>query len=143
MRLVPIIPKRKVFDTAVVQRMLQQQLDTSAEAIRQDMLKTVKTWKNKPNFMIKKMGKYGRIIMAKDKIYFFVSEGTSVRYATMTPNFQAKTAQGRYTAGAGRGGVLFVNKNKPRPGIKARKFDKQTVERWRGKLPKYFQLSTR
>ena len=58
-----------------------------------------------------------------DLIYFFLTRGTSVRYATMTPNFQSKTVPGRLSTRGGRGGVWFINKRQPRPGIKARNFD--------------------
>lgn len=67
--------------------------------------------------------------LIEHKIYFFVSGGTSVRYATMSQDWRSKTQPGRFAAGPGRGRVLFVNKRRPKPGIKARNFDKQIVKR--------------
>lgn len=71
------------------------------------------------------------IVTTEDKRYKFVDEGTKVRYATMSPNFVAKTKPKSLTAGRGRGGVLFVNKNRPRPGIKARGFTKLVTAKWK------------
>jgi len=75
-----------------------------------------------------------------DKIYEYLNDGTSVRYATMGPRFRAKTAPKRIKAGPGQSDVLYVNKNRPRPGIKARNFDKQIKKKLE---PEYFKLVSR
>lgn len=142
MRIIPIIPKGKVFDIRAMERALEDGMDKAAVDLKKDFQLTVKTWSDKPSFGIESK-KERRIVSAKNKIYFFVSEGTRVRYATMTPNFKAKTAPGRFQAGAGAGGVAYISKRRPRPGIKARKFDDQLVKRWRGKLPSYIKLETK
>lgn len=69
-------------------------------------------------------------VTTDDKRFLFVDEGTKVRYATMTPDFIAKTKPKSLKAGKGRGGLLFVNKKKPRPGIKARGFTKLVAKKW-------------
>lgn len=69
-------------------------------------------------------------VTTDDKRFLFVDEGTKVRYATMTPDFIAKTKPKSLKAGKGRGGLLFVNKKKPRPGIKARGFTKMVAKKW-------------
>ena len=143
MRITPIVPsKSPIPNDLTVSRAIQQGLNMAADALKQDFEKTVSTWNDKPTFLINKSGSppFSRVVSAKHKVYFFVSEGTRVRYATMTPNFQAKTAPGRFQAGAGAGGVAYISKKRPRPGIKARKFDKQLMERWRDKLPTYMKL---
>jgi hypothetical protein len=70
-----------------------------------------------------------RDVFIDHEIYFYVSGGTAVRYATMSPDWQSKTAPGRLSAGSGRGRVLYVSRNRPRPGIEARKFDEQIVKK--------------
>ena len=52
----------------------------------------------------------------------------------MTPNFKAKTSPSRYQAQAGAGGVAFISKLKPKPGIKARNFDTKTAKRMQPSL---------
>jgi len=62
-------------------------------------------------------------VSTDDTVYGFLNYGTSVRYATMTKGFVAKTKPGRISARAGSGRMAYVSKKKPRPGIKARNFD--------------------
>lgn len=50
----------------------------------------------------------------------WLDEGTRVRYATMSQDWKSKTKPGVLKSGRGRGKMLFVNKRRPRPGIKAR-----------------------
>lgn len=69
-------------------------------------------------------------VTTEDKRYLFVDEGTRVRYATMSPDFQAKTKVNSLIARRGRGRMLFVNKRRPRPGIKARNFTKLVHKKW-------------
>jgi hypothetical protein len=143
MRIIPIVPSKKpIPNNLTVSRAIQEGLNRAADALKEDFQKTVSTWNDKPTFLINKYGspRMSRVVSAKNKIYFFVSEGTRVRYATMTPNFIAKTAPGRFQAQAGAGGVAYISKKHPRPGIKARKFDEQLMKRWQDKLPTYMKL---
>lgn len=92
---------------------------------------SVATWDKKPSFTkdVKRIGALGTVqsvvgqVYTEDQVYFWLNEGTSVRYATMTPNFKAKTKPGRIRARSGAGGVAYVNRLIPRPGIKPRKWD--------------------
>lgn len=63
-----------------------------------------------------------------DAVYGYLNDGTRIRYATMTPNFSPKTRPGRVNAVAGSGGLAYVSKKRPRPGIKPRKFDELVVK---------------
>jgi hypothetical protein len=62
-------------------------------------------------------------VSTDDEVYGYLNYGTSVRYATMTKGFAAKTKPGRISARAGSGGLAYVSKRRRRPGIKARNFD--------------------
>jgi hypothetical protein len=75
-----------------------------------------------------------RLVVSRHKVYFFISGGTRVRYATMTPDFKPKTSPARYQARAGAGGVAYISKLKPRPGIKPRNFDTKTAKRMQPRL---------
>lgn len=52
----------------------------------------------------------------------YLEFGTRVRYATMTSDFVPKTKVGWLGSRAGRGGLSYVNKKRPREGIDERKF---------------------
>jgi hypothetical protein len=133
MKLTPIIPSKLPFDAKGHIKQIEEGLDKAAKETQKEMLKTVSTWKDKPDFVVDK-GKMERLVVSRNKIYFFVSGGTRVRYATMTPNFKAKTSPSRYQAQAGAGGVAFISKLKPKPGIKARKFDTKTAKRMQPRM---------
>lgn len=133
MKLTPIIPAKLPFDAKEHIRQIEEGLDKAAKETRKEMLKTVSTWKDKPDFVVEK-DKMTRLVVSRNKIYFFISGGTRVRYATMTPNFKAKTSPSRYQARAGAGGVAYISKLKPRPGIKPRNFDTKTAKRMQPRL---------
>jgi hypothetical protein len=136
-----IIPKR-LFSAAAIMDSVEEQLDKVALGIKADFEKTTKTWKNKPPFEIRKAA-FKRTIQTTNKIYYFVSGGTRVRYATMTPDFSPKTRPNYLGSVAGRGGLMYVSKKKPRPGIKAREFDKTIVMLWRTKIRAQFKLDVK
>ncbi len=117
------------FDKQKFVRVVGNFLDETARAMQADYYVTVKTWKHAVNFKIGKK-KYSREIYTNDPPYFFVSGGTSVRYATMTPGFRAKSSPQMIRSRAGRGGVMYINKNRPRPGIVARQFPKTINQKW-------------
>lgn len=106
--------------------------------------KTYRTWQHKPKFNNTVKATAKEIIgttetteaPSKSNPYPFVHSGTRVRYATMTPDFVAKTKVRVIGSGAGRGGVMFVDKRRPRPGIKARDF---TDEIKKIETPKFLQ----
>ena len=106
--------------------------DFASGELTDDFNETQKTFRRK--FDVETQDKSSRSRVAYDAfidepIYFFLSGGTAVRYATMSPDWKSKTQPGRLGAGAGRGRVLFVNKRRPRPGIKPRKFPEQIVKK--------------
>lgn len=114
-------------------------LDAFTELIREtieeadnDFEKTYETWRHNPGFQ-KDVDVSSKEIVGsvttEDPIYGFVTRGTAVRYATMTPGFVPKTQRRILGSGPGRGGVLYVSKRHPRPGIQAREFEQVVKER--------------
>lgn len=66
----------------------------------------------------------------------WLDQGTSIRYATMTRNFRAKTRVRIISSGPGSGGLNFVSRAVPRPGIQARFFDNEISRRLDPRLEK-------
>jgi hypothetical protein len=64
------------------------------------------------------------------KKYLWLDQGTKVRYAHMTKGFVSKTRTGQFKSWTGKGKMLFVNKKRPLPGIKPRKFTKALRDKW-------------
>jgi len=135
----PIKPSTQ-FRSSIFRAKLRETAEALAPKMAADMKKPTRTWQGdvvfETNVAIGAVaggkGKSGIAILVttEDKRYKFVDEGTKVRYATMSPNFRAKTKVNSLTASAGRGGMLFVNKKRPRPGIKARGFTKLVQKKW-------------
>lgn len=63
-----------------------------------------------------------------NEIYGYLNNGTKVRYATMTPDFESKTEPGFLGSKQGGGGLLYVDRRRPRPGIEGRHFDRMVAK---------------
>lgn len=135
------------FKSSTFRAQMKDAAERMAPGIEKDFAKTTRTWKEKPKFSREvKVGVAagGRLakqvtgsasgvsveVSTDSDVYRFVDEGTKVRYATMTPDFLAKTRPRWIGSRKGRGGLLFVNKKRPRPGIKAREFSKEIHKKW-------------
>jgi hypothetical protein len=120
------IKASRLKDEAMVKELLKG-IEKSGKAIKKDYEKTTATWRHKVNFeIISDLDPSGPEVLVgtEDKIYKFIDEGTSIRYATMTPDFQPKTVKRVIGSRGGRGGLLYVDTRRPRPGIEAREFSK-------------------
>jgi hypothetical protein len=132
------VPKSLIADPKRLTRAIDNGLNAAALGVQVDFNVTTQTWAGRPEFVIK-AGKFERYIYTLNKIYKFVSGGTRVRYATMTPDFGAKTAVGKIASFKGRGGMAYISKRHPRPGIKAREFAETIQEKWKKELPQVLQ----
>lgn len=95
---------------------------------------TVATWSSAPPFSARPADSGGtkRAYIGPTgdgaRIWNYLNRGTSIRYATMTPDFVPKTRVRNLRSGRGRGGVAYISRNRPRPGIKAREWTKVIKE---------------
>lgn len=110
-----------------------------APEIKRDFAATTATWEGeKPKFSHKAFLNNGnptlQILIGTGKgadKWNWLDKGTRVRYATMTPNFQGKTKVGFIGSFPGRGGLAYVDKRRPRPGIKPRGFRPAIERKWK------------
>lgn len=106
-----------------------EELQAVGEDMQKDFEKTTATWNNPPTFGVEQTpNRYVRVT-TDSAIYRYLDLGTRVRYATMSPDFVSKTKPDWISSRAGRGRVLFINRNHPRPGILARNFTVIIVKR--------------
>lgn len=141
----------KQFKSSTFRDKLRTRAERLAPQMSADMQKPTRTWKTPVEFKTdvnvgnaaggalakKVMGSASGVsvqVTTADKRYRFLDEGTKVRYATMSRGFQAKTRPNSLQARRGRGQALFVNKKRPRPGIKARHFTKLVHKLWQPKF---------
>lgn len=120
---------KKLFNIAAFQGKLATGLQVKAAIVQADFLIATESWDALPQTEIKSPSTYVKEITAKGLPFKFVNFGTKVRFATMTGDFIAKSKPGSMAAANGSGGVAFVNKNHPKPGIQARHFEKTIAEK--------------
>lgn len=92
------------------------------------------TWQSGGGFEINKKDTYTKEIATSEKPYIFINWGTTVRYAQLSPDWKSKSQPGQLPSGPGAGRVLFIDKSRPKPGIKPRRFDKLVADRIRSWL---------
>jgi len=83
------------------------------------------TWNHYPGFTYKteRNGDELRVtVSTDDEIFYYLDQGTSVRYATMTDDFEPKTSVGSLKSSRGAGGLAYVSTKNPHEGIAARNF---------------------
>lgn len=117
---------------------LQNTLTALGKDLLVDFEVTTQTWREQPPFAVAQDAS-SVTVSTDNAVYGYINDGTAVRYATMTPDFIAKTRVQWIGSGPGAGGVAFINKNRPRPGIKAREFDTEIKKKWDAILPDIIQ----
>jgi hypothetical protein len=160
------IPKKKLnFNIKGRSKAMRQALEEEG-AIHKRMLRfTTRRWQGtKPQFISKTTvsptklfvataprGKYpptGRSGSAK---WWYLEEGTEVRWALMSSDWRSKTRSGRLRSYGGSGKVLIVGRKAmskrniaPRPGIEARNWRAEVIRlrsrKFKGRLQREFNL---
>lgn len=118
-----IVPR--AFKVEPFRKELTATMEKFLDAVAKDYDKTEETRKEKAQFERKIEQKSDAIVgtyATSDKIVKFLDEGTKVRYATMSQDFEPKTRTRWLGSGPGAGKMLFISKKHPRPGIKARRW---------------------
>lgn len=133
-----LVPTHVALDTEAMLRAIENTLDGAARDIKIDFDVTTQTWRDRPEFTIDK-SEGRRVVSTDNEIYGYLDQGTSVRYATMGPDFAPKTRTGFIGSNAGRGGVVRVSRLHPRPGIQARKFADTIQKKWQPQMQVIFQ----
>lgn len=136
-RIEPIIPK-KLFDVPAGQVAKEKALESLAQKAKVKLEKPVADFDEPVEFTVK-VTRNGITITTTSRVYKFLNEGTRVRYATMSKNFSPKTRVGSFSSSRGRGGLLFVNRNKPMPGIVARGWTPIVQKEIQAEFPREFK----
>ena len=129
----PILPRKFKAD-AFDKAFRKTEEDTSRRTVR-EFKKTHQTWnEQRPTWRRDLRADFtsrGWQVDTSHLIYFFLNDGTRVRYAAMTPGFRPKTRVGFIGSVAGQGGFSHLNlRDPPGPnGIDARKWDEAIAKR--------------
>lgn len=124
-RMTPILPKGANPRTALAG--VRAAADETNRLLTQQFERTTRTWSNRPRFVSTVRESSSEVVAntgTENEIYGYINNGTPVRYATMTPDFVSKTVPRVLDSRRGAGGVQFISRAHPRPGIEAREFDR-------------------
>lgn len=144
--------KAKVFSPEVIHGVIRAEIEKFMEFPKGAMLRTVQTWQgDRPSWEVKVEQGSGGLVglllftgsgFGRQK-WRWLDQGTKVRYATMTPDFRAKTTPGAFWSGPGAGGLLYINKRRPRPGIAARNWSEKLVEEFGPAFDKWMDAAVK
>lgn len=140
--------KAKHFRPGLFRLEYLNEFQRTAPEIKKDFGKTFETWESeKPTVRHKAFLSEARNptlhITIDSKVWWYLEEGTAVRYATMSRDFQAKTVPNVIGSRPGRGRKLFVDKKRPRPGIKARRWRRAIERKWQKPLQKRMNAASK
>lgn len=130
----------KLINTASLRAKLLNAIKPVANDMEKAFNEYVSTWQEHfPEFITKYGYAHGDIYAyvalngwgPDEQVFYFLDHGTSVRYATMTEDFVAKTTPHKLYSGEGQGGLNYVDPNQPRPGIEAREISKEIADTYR------------
>lgn len=141
-RAVAILPGK--FDPDAFSREIIAEADKLNKEFMKDFQRTVDTWNHKPVFresvLVQQDLIVGHVRTAKifgkspELIYYFISEGTRVRFAKMTQDFEPKTRVRVLDSFPGAGGLDSVDVRFPMPGIQGRKFNEAIADKHRARM---------
>lgn len=122
----PIGRQGPLVDDKQLTRDLDRLNQKMAKRMKRTFQRSTKTWSEEVKFQQLTESRPDPIVITytTNEIYGYVSGGTRVRYAVMSPDFDPKTRPGELDARPGEGGVLFISRKHPKPGITARNFPK-------------------
>lgn len=117
---------------------VQRAFDKIAINIQHDFNATIRTWSNKPTFIIvssaSNSGRITRVIYTSHDNYYFINYGTRVRRAKMSADFSPKTTVGVIGSVGGSGHMLFFNRHLDFGPIQGRRFDLAIIKKWQPQI---------
>lgn len=137
-----ILPVR--FDGDAFSRAMIKEMEKLNKDILADFNRTTETWNHRPRFgskvnvaqgLIEGHTRTARIHGPKppELIYYFLNNGTKVRFAEMTDDFEPKTRVRVIDSFPGRGGLKQVD-HIGRPGIRGRRWNEAIATKHKARL---------
>lgn len=118
---------RGLFDDRAFRADVRRINQATAKAMKRSFGRTTRTWEHAVTFhqLTESQPDPTVAVYTTDEIYGYVSGGTRVRRALMSPDFRAKTRPGALDSRPGRGGVVVISRRLALPGIEGRRFPEQ------------------
>jgi hypothetical protein len=140
-KLVPIIPKRRMLDPRKQQAAIDRGLKDAVAGALVDFESTVQTWSTQATFTAKPIAN-GYLVGTKNDIWAMLDKGTKAHDIVATKialrfpgGFRAKTRPGFIGSSSGgtSGGAVF-RKKIHHPGTKARGWSKLIAKKWQSRI---------
>ena len=112
---------KQIYDIDKMLAAMALRLNSFGDLLIKDFERTTATFDHSVAF-IKTVTPNSVTVHTEDKAWNMLDKGTRVRYAIMSKDFRAKTQQNFLGSRPGQGGLVFVSRKHPMPGIKARNF---------------------
>lgn len=116
--------KARLFDDAQFRRDVAALNQKHAKRLKRSFERTTRTWEEEVRFqqLTEVRPEPTVVVYTTNRVYGFVSGGTRVRRALMSPDYDPKTKPGVLDSFPGRGRVVYISRNLSLPGIEARRF---------------------
>jgi hypothetical protein len=128
-------------------RVIRNAVYRVARRAKTDYERTTRTWDMHPKFeLVTSITKGGPTFLlgTDDKIYKFIDEGTSVRYAHMPPDYVQKTVPGLLTSFPGGSSKRrWIDVSDPQPGIAPRGFSEMIHAKYEKVFPREMEKAMR
>lgn len=137
-----VVKPGKPFQSEIFRQELRKEMLEVKKDIVDDFERTVKNWgepKVKFTAKIESGASVGGVLLSvttRDKRFKFLDQGTKVRRAVMSKDWQSKTSPNVILSTPGKGKVVFISKKISRPGIKARNFSKVIAKSYKPEFKK-------
>ena len=146
-RVIMKVKVAKQYNIAKLTKQIDRALNDEIGIMTRMFQKTTKTWSRPPRFQKKRIFVFngrGMRVFTTNKKMLWLNRGTKKRWAIMSPNFSPKTRVRVIGSRGGSGGVIARGKRAmrtPRPGIKAREFDKEIARRRQPKFTRKINVA--
>ena len=139
-----IIPRKLNFAGEFLDALIEQELDAAQAGVKKDFERTVRTWKNKPDFKTEKQpGR--RWVKTNNLLYFWLNYGTKRhpiagknggRLAYFKTGFVAKSRPDALVSRSGKAANRDFRRpfEVVHPGTKPRNWSRVIQKKWQGKL---------
>lgn len=125
--------KAQLLDERAFRQEVARHNQKMARRMKRSFARTTRTWARRVTFhQVTEVGPEPAVMVyTTDAVYGYVSGGTSVRRALMSPDYDPKTKPGALDSTPGAGRVVFVSRDLALPGIEAREFPQLVEKRHR------------
>jgi hypothetical protein len=112
-------------------------IESEVKSVQSDLEQTTENWDHQVDFTIESEVSGDKVeytIGTDDKIWWWLNDGTSVRYANLSSDYVRHTNPNTLVSGPGAGRMTYVSRKTPHDGIQARNWTEIISDRHQDKF---------